>query len=513
MGLSTSNNYRSSGVLLHPSSLPNSPICGGFGAPARQWLKLLAENKIGVWQFLPLAPTDSTGSPYSSPSGFSYNPWFLDVNDLVNEEFLPISVLDEVQEIKNIENSRVDFKLANLWSERLGVLLRESWESQENNRHVQFQSWCTKQFWLEDHALFMEMRRQNNNLPWWEWNLPFAQNNTKEIKQWSVKYQNNLLEQKLLQWHLDRQWQLLKQLAKDLGVVLFGDLPFYVSRDSVDVWSNRSLFSVLTNGALKIQSGVPPDYFSSTGQLWGTPVYRWKKHQVTKYQWWRSRFHRHLNQVDLLRVDHFRAFDSFWAVPGHKTTAEDGYWSPSPGLKLLNLLEKDLGGKLPLVAEDLGVITDSVERLRDYFSLPGMKILQFAFDGSSENPYLPENISGNEWIVYTGTHDNSTATGWWNEIDDDVKKRVLERVNSADDFLPWNFIKMGLETDARLFICPLQDLLGLDNKARLNRPGTIENNWDWRMKPFDKSLSDALNEYSQLAINSKRSFEDAIKLI
>ncbi|KGG12242.1 MULTISPECIES: 4-alpha-glucanotransferase [Prochlorococcus] len=500
------------GVLLHPSALPNANICGGFGKEARKWLKLLASNGISVWQVLPLSPADQTGSPYSSPSSFALNPWFLDVEDLVADGFLSPTILDELTQGEEYCNS-VDFDLANLRSEKLGQALREKWTSLRESLHKEFKNWVSKQFWLEDHALFMELKRQNSGLPWWEWPQSFASHNKKELNKLKHKYKDKLLEHFLLQWHLERQWLKIKTLAKDSGVLLFGDLPFYVSRDSADVWANRSLFSVLSDGSLYKQSGVPPDYFSETGQLWGTPVYRWKMHKKTHFNWWRKRVLRQWAQFDLLRIDHFRALKGFWAVPGNHNTAQDGYWFPSPGLKLLKSLFLDNNFKLPLVAEDLGIITQDVELLRDFFDLPGMKILQFAFDGNSGNPYLPENINRYRSVVYTGTHDNPTTLSWWSSAGDDVKNSVSNYLQSDIASPPWKLIEVGLRTKACLFIAPIQDLLSLDDKARFNIPGTISGNWKWRLNKFDEELFTALKDYGDLGRNCDRQFENVYSLL
>ena len=504
---------RSIGVLLHPSSLPESPVCGTFGAPAREWLKLLAAYGVGVWQLLPLGPPDSFGSPYSSPSSFAYNCWFVDASDLIDEGFLPSSVLSDLPGFEKNNNGIVDFDLADLRSKKIGELLRKYWRDQNSKWHLEFNTWCGRQFWLKDHVFFMELRKKFDDLPWWKWPKNFEKYKSALLNFSEVISQDKFLEHSLIQWHLDRQWKSIRKLANDLGIKLIGDLPFYVSRDSADVWSNSSLFSILRSGDLLIQSGVPPDYFSENGQLWGTPVYRWQKHKSTRYRWWRSRLSRHLDQVDLLRLDHFRALSSYWAVPGNHLTAKEGYWSASPGLQILNLFQKDHGSNLPVIAEDLGVITSEVESLRDYFRLSGMKILQFAFDGNQNNPYLPENIKGNNWIVYTGTHDNETTLSWWNELDNGIKSNLFNRFYK-DDLSPcWQLIKMGLSTEARLFIAPIQDLMELDNSARLNRPGTIENNWNWRLNAFDEQLKNSLETYGELGRSCKRSFEDASKLI
>ncbi|MBW3042276.1 4-alpha-glucanotransferase [Prochlorococcus marinus] len=494
---------RNSGILLHPTSLPDSPICGTFGSPARAWLNGLAENGIGVWQFLPLAPPDPLGSPYSSPSSFAFNPWFLDENDLVRDGFLAGNIKKFASEFEGFEK-RVDFQLANSKVKVLSSSLIDNWEKQDTTIKEEFEFWCKKQFWLDDHSIFMELRIQNNNLPWWEWPENFAVYDKHELAEWKIDYQKELLGHNLIQWHLDRQWKSIRKLANKLGIFLFGDVPFYVSKDSADVWSNRSLFSILTTSETYLQSGVPPDYFSETGQLWGNPVYRWSRHKANKYRWWRKRISRHLDQVDFLRLDHFRALEAFWAIPGKDKTAENGFWLPSPGKEILGLIKKDCGGSLPLVAEDLGLITSKVEKLRDDYELAGMKILQFAFDGNLNNPYLPENIKDENWIVYTGTHDNSTSLGWWKEIDQDKKEQIKNIIRDSDNFSSWDLISVGMNTRAKLFVAPMQDLLNLDDCSRLNKPGTIEGNWSWRLNKYDLNIKEALYKYGNLAKRYKR---------
>jgi len=494
---------RNSGILLHPTSLPDTPICGTFGNSARVWLNDLAKSGIGVWQFLPLAPPDSLGSPYSSPSSFAFNPWFLDENDLVRDGFLKNTLEKFSLEIENFD-VRVDFQLANSKVKNLRSSLVDTWEEQNATIKEEFKTWCEKQFWLEDHSIFMELRSQNNDLPWWEWPEEFAAYDTNELANWKKDNKENLLGHNLIQWHLDRQWQAIRQLAKDLGICLFGDVPFYVSKDSADVWSNRSLFSILNNSETYLQSGVPPDYFSKTGQLWGNPVYRWSRHKANKFRWWRQRISRHLEQVDFLRLDHFRALEAFWAIPGKDQTAENGFWLPSPGKEILGLIKKDCGGSLPLVAEDLGLITSKVEKLRDDYELAGMKILQFAFDGNLDNPYLPENINDENWIVYTGTHDNSTTLGWWREMDQDKKEEIKNRILDYENFSSWELIRIGMETKAKLFVAPMQDLLNLDNYSRLNKPSTIENNWSWRLARNDIKTKEALKKFGDLAVKYER---------
>ncbi len=483
---------RFSGVLLHPTSLPLKGACGGFGEEARKWLELLSANGIRVWQVLPLSPPDSTGSPYSSPSSFALSPYFIDLKDLEREGFLLDADLRNLIISNECSSSEFNFKRADLQSKKVAQALFKNWPRQSVEVKEEFHKWSKKQNWLEDHSFFMELRRQNNGLPWWEWPKEFSLYDSKLLMQWKINNADKLLEHSLMQWHLFRQWSSIRKLAKDLGILIFGDLPFYVSRDSSDVWSNRSLFSILTNGDVLNQSGVPPDYFSETGQLWGTPVYRWKRHKSTKFRWWRKRISRQWELFDLIRLDHFRALSAFWAVPGKDKTAEHGFWVSSPGLKLLELFKKDFAGKLPLIAEE-----------REHFSLPGMKILQFAFDGNQDNPYLPENITDYQSVVYSGTHDNSTTNGWWESISDEIRERVLERSISRGDSPSLILMQLGMKTKASLFISPMQDLLGLGEDSRLNRPGTIGDNWKWKLVDFD-NIYNAVIEYGELAKSSGR---------
>ncbi len=494
------------GILLHPTALPGSAVCGSFGAPSRKWLQKLSKNNIGVWQVLPLTPPDSKGSPYSSPSGFAINPWFLDAKDLVEEEFLPSSIFEALPGgLQEDSPKKLDFKLAESRSDYLRKALREAWSSQKVDRKLAFEEWCAANYWIENHSAFMVIRNQHNNLPWWEWPDSLRQCKQNYLKDWKKENTEDLLEHYLLQWHLDRQWKSVRKLAFELNVVILGDLPFYVSKDSVDVWSNRTLFSIENNGEMEIQSGVPPDYFSETGQLWGTPVYKWQHHKKNNYDWWRRRFSRQWEQFDLLRLDHFRALVSYWAIPGKELTAQKGEWRKSPGSELLQKLKNDHSGKLPLIAEDLGVITKDVEDLRDAFELPGMKILQFAFNGDPKNPYLPENIKGKNWVVYTGTHDNPTTIGWWEKLDIESKERVSKQLKQKIDSPVWQLLELGLGTEASLVIAPLQDLLHLDNKSRFNTPGTTEGNWCWRLSNFDQSIDETLRNYGERGASWGRS--------
>ena len=488
---------KSIGVLMHPSSIPGGRVCGTFGRGAKEWIKKLNKHGIEYWQFLPLTPTDSTGSPYSSPSSFAMNPWFLDMDDLIEKGFIFISKTEKLG-ITNQDKDHFNFEIADDLSKKLGDLLLKGWSSQSEKRKLEFKKWISKNSWVEDYSKFIVIREEFNMLPWWEWPKEFKMKNEKFLQAWIKKRSEQILIQKLIQWHLDEQWKAIKIFAKSCNVKLIGDLPFYVSRDSAEVWSNKSLFSITKNGDLIFQSGVPPDYFSSTGQLWGTPTYFWTKHKKTNFSWWRKRFKRQFELANFLRLDHFRGLAGYWRVNGKSETAICGKWINSPGKILLNKLKNDLGSNnLPIIAEDLGIITPDVEKLRKNFGLPGMKILQFAFDGKEDNPYLPKNIEGENWVVYTGTHDNSTSLSWWENLDNKSQTTIKNEYHFSDN-PSWSLIKIGIETNANLFITPIQDILSLDDSSRLNTPGTIKNNWSWKLNRPLEEIEENIRFFGEL---------------
>ena len=462
---------RRAGVLLHPTALPGPGPVGALGAAAHQWLELLGRQGIGAWQLLPLAPTDSTGSPYSSPSGSALNPALLDPEALVPSQ-------------ADTPEQRRAFRR---WRRR------EHW-------------------WLRDHCRFMVLRRLHDGAPWWQWPAALARRRPGALRRFDRAQAQALEAEALLQWQLQGQWQALQRTAREQGVQLIGDLPFYVAHDSADVWARPGLFSLGRGGALQQQSGVPPDYFSATGQLWGTPVYRWGVHLLSGLRWWLARLERQLELFDLVRLDHFRALQAYWSVPGGDATAERGRWRLSPGWLLLALLwlrcalrGQLQGGRLRLIAEDLGVITPAVEALRDGFGLSGMKILQFAFDGNPTNPYLPANMHGSRWVVYTGTHDNATSLGWWRQLDGETRRRVEAAVGAPVTAPGWQLLELALASPAELVIVPLQDLLELGDEARFNTPGTTgPHNWSWRLDRPVAALEGPMLGYGRLAAAAGR---------
>ena len=496
---------RTCGVLLHPTALPGTPTCGSFGAVAREWIDLLARENVAVWQLLPLAPTDGTGSPYSSPSGSALNPWLIDANDMAKDGLLRE---EDLHHLPDPGDQHLNPQAASLRSQAVSALLSRRWQEQSSQRKREFKNWYRSQrTWITDHCRFTVLRRLYGGSPWWEWPAPLAQRRSRALTKLDQERKAEMLEEALLQWQLEVQWMRLRRRAHARGVRLVGDLPFYVAHDSADVWSHPLLFSMAPDGRLEEQSGVPPDYFSASGQLWGTPVYHWQRHWLSGFGWWINRLARQLDLFDLLRLDHFRALEAYWSVPGGDATAENGCWRPSPGRSLLRLLwwncfrrgrlQED--GQLPLIAEDLGVITPPVEELRDRFSLPGMKILQFAFDGSPENPYLPNNIKGDNWVVYTGTHDNATSVGWWHQLNDDVRGRVAAVVGGDVHAPGWQLLEVALTSQAQLVVVPLQDLLELGDEARFNTPGTCEGNWSWRLDREIGDLAGPIYGYGAMA--------------
>ena len=466
---------RRAGVLLHVTALPGPGQRGSFGSAAHAWIELLARSGVGAWQVLPLAPTDGTGSPYSSPSGSALNPELLDGEPLQDPGHLPPD----------------DQRAFRQWQRR-------------------------QRFWLRDHCRFMVLRRLHQGLPWWQWPQPLAHRQPAALRQLERQQRQALEQEALLQWQLEQQWQGLRHHARQAGVELLGDLPFYVAHDSADVWSRPQLFELGEGGALRQQSGVPPDYFSATGQLWGTPVYHWPQHWLGGFRWWLRRLQRQLELFDRLRLDHFRALEGFWSVPGGDPTAEGGRWRRSPGGPLLALLWLQCllagrlqDGNLPLIAEDLGVITPAVERLRDHFALPGMKVLQFAFDGDPANPYLPANLTGSRWVVYTGTHDNPTSIGWWRELDDGTRARVETAVGAPVTAPGWQLLELALASAAELVVVPLQDLLELGDEARFNTPGTATGNWCWRLQQPIGQLEGPVGGFGAMAARYGRGSDRA----
>ena len=468
---------RSSGILLHPTSLPGPYGIGDLGAEAYRFIDLLAEMGQSLWQVLPLGPTGFGDSPYASFSAFAGNPLLISPDLLEKDGLLSRKDLETVPKFPEIYveyGDVIPFK---------SQLLHKAYETFKADaaspQKGDFDSFCHENsFWLEDFALFMALKEIHQAV-WNAWPEDLAMRKPTALSKAEKEYEKLIRAHKFYQYLFFKQWQAVKKYANSLGIKIIGDIPIFVAYDSADVWANQDLFYLDKEAHPTIVAGVPPDYFSKTGQLWGNPLYRWNAMAKNGYKWWMDRFRINLVLVDMIRLDHFRGFEAYWEIPSGEKTAINGKWVKGPGAKFFHALKKNLGD-IPIIAEDLGVITPEVEALRDAFGFPGMKILQFAFGGGSDNPYLPHNFTPN-CVVYTGTHDNDTTVGWHTSSsspqEQDHVRRYLQTNGSE---IHWDMIRLALSSVACMAIFPLQDVLGLDGRGRMNFPGKPSGNWRWR---------------------------------
>ena len=484
---------RSSGMLLHPTSFPGPYGIGDLGHFAYRFIDYLAESGSKLWQVLPLGPTSYGDSPYQCFSAFAGNPYLVSPDFLLEEGLLS---LEDLADMPQWEPNKVDFGLIYLWKPKLldkafarfesvaSDSLRDEWAAFRQ----------TNAAWLEDYALFMALKDANGGVSWNEWPAPQRDRDPKTMREARKLLADSISRQMFRQFLFFRQWNKLRQYANEKGIQIIGDIPIFVAMDSSDAWANPELFYLDEAGKPTVVAGVPPDYFSPTGQLWGNPLYRWDAHKADGYQWWIERIRATLSTVDIVRIDHFRGFAGYWEVPGDAETAVNGRWVPGPGIELFHAIGKalgdptKLGAGLPIIAEDLGEITPDVIELRDALGLPGMKIFQFGFSGP-DNPFLPHHYPEN-CIVYTGTHDNDTALGWYRTCphnERDFYHRYLGRDNAN---VPGDMIRAIWSSVAVFAIAPLQDFLGLGSEARMNFPGKVGGYWAWRMD--ESHLSDWL---------------------
>ncbi|MCP4572211.1 MAG: 4-alpha-glucanotransferase [bacterium] len=478
---------RCSGVLLHPTSLEGPDGIGDLGAGGRRFVDWLAAHGQGLWQVLPLGPTSFGDSPYQTLSAFALNPLLISCEMLAQRGWLEAA---DFADRPDLPAGHVDFGAAIPWKFRL---LDRAWERfRDQDRLDAFRAWCTREAgWLEDFVLFMTIKEEQEGRPWVQWPEPLALRDAGALVSVRERLADRLDAHRYRQWVADVQWTDLKLQAQALGVRVMGDLPIFVAHDSADVWANREIFRLDAKGGLACQAGVPPDYFSATGQLWGNPLYDWDHLAATGYRWWIERVRRCLQQVDLLRLDHFRGFAACWEVPAGADTAVDGRWIPGPGRALFDALRDALGGKLPLVAENLGVITPDVEALREAVGLPGMKVLQFAWTAPN-NEFLPHDHD-RHLVLYTGTHDNDTTLGWWNDRASDGERGFMSEYLDREITEPhWELIRVAMTSPADTCIVPMQDVLGLGREGRMNLPGEGRGNWAWRL--FEGALLDPAGE-------------------
>jgi 4-alpha-glucanotransferase len=458
---------RRAGVLLHPTSLPGKAGNGDLGADAYRFVDFLVDCGIGLWQTLPLGPTHEDLSPYQCLSVHAGNSRLIDLQALVEQGWLDDAGLDPSADVNG--QRRLRLKAAHDGFERrAGDEDREALAGFGSDHAV----------WLDDFALYQALRSEHGGKPWFHWPRALCDRRSDALARERERLANQIEQVRFEQFLFYRQWTQLRRYANERGVLLFGDIPIFVAHDSADVWAHREWFCVDEHGNSQAVAGVPPDYFSATGQRWGNPHYRWDALEQDGYRWWLDRIRSQMEMFDLVRIDHFRGFEAYWEIDARAETAVDGRWVEGPGARFFEALAAELGA-LPLVAEDLGVITPEVTALRQRFGLPGMKILQFAFDGSPNNPYLPhqhEPLS----VVYTGTHDNNTTLGWYQELPEEERWRLHHYLGECSEAMPWLLVRTALASVARLAVVPMQDVLGLDGSHRMNVPGVTEGNWRWR---------------------------------
>tara|TARA_R110002072_G_scaffold99983_3_gene219967 strand:- start:3133 stop:4623 length:1491 start_codon:yes stop_codon:yes gene_type:complete len=458
-------NQRRTGILLHPSSLPGTEPQGKLNNEAFNFIDFLHESKATIWQVLPLGPTHEDGSPYQSYSCFALNPKLLDLNVIRKWQCMPEKDLDISLRSENPILSIYHLFMAHADQEHQALF--------SNFKE-------THQHWLQDFALYSCIKKHQGNKTWLAWEAPLRDRNPHVLNEFALHHSIDIQVINFEQFVIYNVWQSIKNYASHKHVAIFGDIPIFVSHDSADVWSNRPLFHLDETGKPITIAGVPPDYFSLDGQRWGNPHYRWDLMQKDNFAWWLKRLEHDLALYDMVRIDHFRGLEAFWEIPAGEPTAKNGKWVKAPGKELMRVFEERFKA-LPIVAEDLGVITPEVESLRDEFNLPGMKILQFAFDSDANNPYLPHNHLKRS-VVYTGTHDNNTTLGWFKHLDDQTRDNCLTYLNFPKESMPWPLIQAALASVAQIAIIPMQDLLEADSEQRMNTPGTTEGNWKWRFQ-------------------------------
>lgn len=490
---------RSSGILLHVTSLPGDEGIGTLGKNAYGFVDFLTENKQKLWQILPLGPVGAGNSPYQCFSAFAGNPLLIDLQLLTRDELLAEA---DFLHFPEFSEKNVEFEKVRTWKHQQ---LKKAFSNFQKNRIQHFQNEYNHflnehGWWLHDYALFMAAKDYFGNVSWHEWDEGFKLREPAAILQMSERLKRETDYHKFLQFLFFRQWFRLKEYANSKGVSIVGDVPLYVSGESSDVWANTDIFLLDKNLEPLEVGGVPPDYFSATGQLWGNPVFDWQRLKDRDYDWWMARLHFNLNLFNLVRIDHFRGLESYWSIPANEQTAIAGRWVPAFGREMLAKLKSQIG-ELPLIAEDLGIITPEVDQLREEFGLPGMKVLQFAFSEGAAHKDLPHNYSDN-FVVYTGTHDNNTTLGWLNSVEGHEKKMVETYIGSTDRAGLAKIVEMAISSVAKMAVIPLPDILELDSESRMNTPGTAHGNWGWRFqweqledekKNFLKELTEKYN--------------------
>jgi 4-alpha-glucanotransferase len=504
---------RASGILLHPTGLPGPDGIGDLGPEAYRWVDFLDRTGCQFWQILPLGPTGYGDSPYQCFSAFAGNPYLISTTILLDQGLLTKS---DLSDRPNFPLERVDYGPVIKW--KLKVLRRSFEIFQSKNDEKTNESFelfrNVEREWLKPFTTFMAIKSQHDDVSWDKWSEELRKRDPSAMKRFKTDFSEEIAFQAYMQFLFYRQWQALRAYAKRKGIRIIGDIPIFVAYDSADVWVNKELFYLDEKGLPEVVAGVPPDYFSETGQLWGNPLYKWDIHKATGYEWWYKRMKAVLKRVDIVRLDHFRGFEAYWEIPYGNETAVEGRWVKGPGHDFFKAMKEKLG-ELPIIAEDLGVITETVTQMRDDFDLPGMKILQFSFATDPDDDFLPHNYPVN-CVAYTGTHDNNTVRGWYEtapEREKDFCRRYLAR--SGQD-IAWSMIRVLWQSVAAWVLAPMQDFLSLGEWARMNYPGNPSGNWDWRMHPdaIDEGLVNRLHNtnflYGRLPKKEKESIHKAM---
>lgn len=474
---------RQSGILLHPTSLPGTHGIGTLNQTAYAWVDFLHDARQTLWQVLPLGPTGYGDSPYQSFSTFAGNPYLIAMEDLVRDGLL---LPHELSGAPDFPSDRVDYGQVYQW--KLPVLRHVAHQFAERatpGLGREFDEFCAENAgWLDDFALFMALKDAHDGQPWNRWSMPLRRRDEKALAQARDTHAGAVHNHKLNQWFFYRQWEHLRGYANAKGIQIVGDIPIFVAMDSSDTWTNPDEFFLDDDYQPTVVAGVPPDYFSATGQLWGNPLYRWDKMQANGYAWWLQRIKATLRLYDHVRIDHFRGFASYWEIPAGEKTAVKGQWVKGPGTDFFRTVRKELG-ELPIIAEDLGEITPDVLALRDQFDLPGMKILQFAFSTDASDKFLPHNFTRN-FVVYSGTHDNDTSRGWYEQSATDKERDFFRRYFRTDGHnAAWTLIDAAFRSVAVMAVVPMQDVLNLGAAARMNLPGRADGNWTWRLQAHE----------------------------
>jgi 4-alpha-glucanotransferase len=513
---------RSSGILLHPTSLPGRFGIGDLGPEAYRFANFLSDAGQSLWQVLPLGPTGYGDSPYACYSAFAGNTLLVSPDQLVTDGLLTES---DLASIASLPAGEIDFEKVHQSKDAILQMAYDNYKhSTGGTLRERFEAFIQENAsWLDDYALFRALKTANGGVAWHEWKQPVVRREPAALVRAREVLKEEIDAHKFFQFLFFRQWYALKAYCNEHGISLVGDIPIFVAHDSADVWTNPEQFKLDSNGVPLVVAGVPPDYFSSTGQYWGNPLYNWEHMRADRFRWWIERVRAALRTVDIVRIDHFRGFAACWEIPGGDKTAERGRWVEAPGRELFEAIRNELG-ELPIIAEDLGVITPDVESLRDDSGFPGMRILQFGFSSDPKNMDLPHNYHQNV-VVYTGTHDNDTTVGWFNSVAGEGSTRTASQIETERNFcmkylntkgeeIQWDFIRALLASVANTAIVPLQDLLGLGTEARMNLPNSTKGNWTWRfqqdaLRPVDSSrLREITETYGRIANRKAEKIDD-----